>query len=514
MRKGVMTVIAAAAVVAAGPVLASPHWVEARTEHFVIRIDATEQVARDYAIKLERFDSALRRLYAVPDDPSRRANPLQVFAMKEGLFLKVCGCGNAAGYYKPAAGGSAMFSIYQPDLDDKAKQGEMTPQVVLLHEYSHHFMFTNYPLAYPRWYSEGFAEFNANAAFSTDGSITIGYPANYRAYAIRNEYQELTVREFFEPPSDGYPVDTLYGRGWLMTHYLTLDPARRGQLDVYLAEFNKGRTSLQAAQTAFGNLNTLYADLFAYRRRKTGLAKPLRIPPAAGLPEVTVRPLSAGAAAMMPYHLYLANGLSAKRAGAMVRDAERVAADYGVDAPAQVDLGGIELAAGNFDAADAAADRALSADAQNRDALLLKGQVAVRRAGKAASVSPAIWTQARSWYLKANKLAPDASLPLLYYYQSFIAAGQTPSPGAVAALKRAVVVAPEDSTTRLLLARRILGEGDGASARALLQPIAFSPHQRADDNVARAAIVAIDAGKMDDAAKAIDAAIAEDAKTE
>ena len=80
-------------------------------------------------------------------------------------------------------------------------------------------------------------------------------------------------------------------------------------------------------------------------------------------------------------------------------------------------------------------------------------------------------------------------------------------------LKRAAVLAPEDSVTRLLLARRFIDESDGASARALLQPIAFSPHYRADDNVARLAITAIDAGNLEDAGAAIDTAIAKDAKT-
>jgi hypothetical protein len=173
----------------------------------------------------------------------------------------------------------------------------------------------------------------------------------------------------------------------------------------------------------------------------------------------------------------------------------------------------MELAAGSLDAADTAADSALAIDAGNRDALLLKGQVAVRRASKMASPSASDWTAARSWYLKANKLAPDASLPLLYYYQSFIVAKQPPSRGAVMGLKRAAVVAPEDSATRLLLARRFIDESDGVSARALLQPIAFSPHVRANDNVARLAITAIDAGNLKDAGKAIDAAIVEDAKT-
>jgi hypothetical protein len=494
---------------AAAPARAA--WVEARTEHLVIDIDADEAVARDYASKLERFDAALRRLYGVPDDPTRRVNPVHIYPMKEGLFESVCDCVGWVGFQNPSVAGSTIFTIYKAKLDQKGKQGDQTPQTVLLHEYSHQFMYSTFPLAYPLWYSEGFAEFNANAAFEPNGAVDIGYPANYRAWSIRNQYEELTVREFFEPP-EHYPVGTLYGRGWLMTHYLTLDPARRGQLATYLAEFNKGKSSLDAAQVAFGDLNKLYRDLFDYRARKRGLAKPLRIPPAKVAPDVSVAPLSPGAVAMIPYHIRLAWGLAPKRAKDMVKEASRIAAAYPADARVQADLAGVAFIADDLDTANAAADRALAAEPANRDALLIKGQVAVRRASQANAATPADWTAARSWYLKANKQEPDASLPLLLYYQSFVAAKQTPTKGAVMGLKRAEVLTPEDGQIRLLLARRLIDEADAKGARYLLQPIAFSPHAREDDNVARKTIALIDAGDLAGAGKAMDEAIAEDAK--
>jgi hypothetical protein len=501
--------LAAVALVGAGPARAD--WMEARSEHLVIDIDADEAVARDYAIKLERFDAALRLLYGVADDPTRRVNPVHIYPLKEGLFESVCDCVGWVGFQSPSATGSAIFTIYKAKLDEKSKQGDQTPQAVLLHEYSHQFMYSSFPLAYPLWYSEGFAEFNANAAFETNGAVDIGFPANYRAWSIRNQYEELTVREFFEPP-ESYPVDTLYGRGWLMTHYLTLDPARKGQLATYLAEFNKGKSSLDAAQIAFGDVNRLYRDLFDYRTRKGGLAKPLRIPPAKYAPAVSVVPLSPGAAAMMPYHIRIAWGLSSKRAKDMVKEASRIAGAYPRDARAQVDLAGIAFIADDLDTADAAAYRALSADPGNRNALLRKGQIAVRRVSQASAATPTDWAAARAWYLKANKAEPDASLPLLLYYQSFVTAKQVPSKGAVLGLKRAEVLTPEDGQIRMLLARRLIDEGDAKGARYLLQPVAFSPHAREDDNAARKVIGLIDAGNLADAGKAMDDAIADDAK--
>ena len=503
MRKSLVG-LAALIVLAATPAHAT--WVEARTEHFTIDIDADEAVVRDYAIKLERFDAALRRLYGVADDPTRRANPLHIYALREGMFDKVCECSFAVGYYNPQAGGSTIFTVYVPKFDARAKEGDQTPQVVLLHEYSHHFMYSSYPIAYPLWYSEGFAEFNANVVFDPDGAVKIGYPANYRAYAIRNVDQNLTVEEFFEPPAY-YPIETLYGRGWLMTHYLTLDARRKGQLATYLAEFNKGKRSLDAAKTAFGDLHALYAEMFDYRARKGGLDKPLRVPPAAAAPSVQVATLSPGAAAMMTIKLMLADGVSDRRARDLVHDGEKIARAYLDDPAAQQVFADAAFAAGDLDLADAAIDRVLVIDAKSIDAMVTKGRIAVRRAFNAKSTDAAVWTAARGWFLKANRQSPDASLPLLHYYRSFLAAKQTPSKGAINGLLRAAVLAPEDSVTRMLLAQRLLKDGNANTARFVLQPIAFSPHPRTDDNAARKIIDLIDAGNLAEAVKMMDGAV-------
>ena len=58
-------------------------------------------------------------------------------------------------------------------------------KTVLLHEYTHHFMYQYFPAAYPTWYSEGFAEFMASPVFNDDGSIGIGAPPEYRGSARR-----------------------------------------------------------------------------------------------------------------------------------------------------------------------------------------------------------------------------------------------------------------------------------------------------------------------------------------
>lgn len=479
---------------------ARAEWFEARTNHFSIYIDDTEEGARAFAMRLERFDLALRLLYNLPDNPDRHATPVKVFALRDVLFQKACGCGmQILGWYTARVGGSVIFTAHMPDSDKKAQPGSWSSQMVLLHEYGHHFLYSNYPLAYPYWYSEGFAEFNANVIFNDDASVTVGIPAHYRAEALKSG-GKLSVKEFFEPNSYGFGSrsDLIYARGWLLTHYLVLHPKRKGQLAIYLAELNRGKRSLDAAKTAFGDLDTLYRELLAYA--KVPLAPPLRVPAPTQPIEVRVTKLSKGRAEMMPIHAVSTRGLpDGVRMGHAMR-ARGIASRYPDDPFVQVQLAEAEYDADNLDRADAAADRALAVMPTLVDALVYKGMIAVQRARKAkAPVDAATWSAARRWYLKANRVESNAALPLYLYYASFAAAKAKPSADAAKGLSRAVVLSPEGTAARWQLARQMLEEGDGTTAHFLLQPLAYRPHRKIAKNVPLDVIKLIEADKLAEA---------------
>lgn len=315
----------------AAMVPAQAEWRQARTDHFILTIDGTEAEAADFAARLERFDAAMRLLYSMPDQHSR---PIAIYALNVDLFNDACGCPGVLGYYRERAEGSFIFSMHLTDLDKKSKTGEWSSQTVLLHEYGHHFTFSNFPAAYPYWFVEGFAEFNANSSFEKDGSIIIGYPANYRADSLLDG-SRLSSKQLFDPQRYGFNtnIDLVYGRGWLLTHYLMLHKQRSGQLTAYLKALNNGRLSLDAAQDAFGDLDKLNAELNAYRRGR--LAAPLRIPPAKTPPKVTVITLTPGQAAMMPTYMLMLDGLSKGYALRAAVPAGRIAAKYPDDAVVQ-----------------------------------------------------------------------------------------------------------------------------------------------------------------------------------
>ena len=82
---------------------------------------------------------------------------------------------------------------------------------------------------------------------------------------------------------------------------------------------------------------------------------------------------------------------------------------------------------------------------------------------------------------------------------SVVSAKTKPSPGAIKGLMRAAVLAPESDDVRMALAKQFLLDGDAATARTLLQPIAFTPHRPRTKNIPLDALNLIDAGKVEEA---------------
>lgn len=476
--------------------IARAEWRLVRTDHFRLIIDESEQAARDFGTRLERFDAALRLLYGVKENPDQLARPITIYVLKDRLFYETCRCPGALGYYRPRTQGSYLLNLQMPELDRKAKVGGWSSQTVLLHEYSHHFTYFHFPIAYPHWFSEGFAEFNANATFADDGSVVLGYPANYRGQALKDA--DLSMRKLLDPHRHGYDrIDLFYGRGWLLTHLLILSPERKGQLATYLTAMNAGSGSVPAATRAFGSLDALDKQLDAYARGY--LLAPLRIPAAKTTPSVTVTSLPPGQAEMLPSYLLFTDGIGKGYQLGPLMKARKIAARHPNDAVVQAQLAEAEFLANRLDAADQAADRALAVDPQLVDALVRKGSIAIARARAVKSTDPAVWKAARGWFLKANRLDPNSVPPMYLYHAAFVAEGRQPTADATRALRRAAALAPESRDVRMALARQTLLDGDVQEARAVLQPLAFAPHSMLRENVAQTILQLVEAGKIEEA---------------
>lgn len=495
---------AASLVAASWPGIANAAWQQATSKHFIVYADDKPEKITAFTERLEKFDKALRIFRGMEEAPVADADRVRVYMVGDvRAIARLAGKGmsNVAGFYEPRVGGPVAFV---PRDAPKSSDYDLDAQSILFHEYAHHFMFTTFPSAvFPAWLVEGFAEFNATAIFNKDGSVTIGQAPGYRAWSMVDSSVPAPRLIQLDPGKlTDQQTDTLYARGWLLTHFLMFEPSRKGQLAQYIAAINAGKKADDAA-AVFGDLKKLDRDMTAYVSRPKIIVANV---PAAKLTidPIILRPLGAGEAAVMPALIQSTRGVDETSAQAVVKLARKLAAPFPNDAGAQNELAEAELDAGNLDAADAAATRALAADPKSIHALIYKGLISSAQLAKAKDKDPAHWRAARHWFVDANKIDPDNPRPLMLFYTSFLMADLPPTKNAEDGLITAYQQAPFAFDLRMTAAGILLKRGDKDGARTALLPVAYSPHRAAYAAVALKVLGAIDGGDLKEAMALLD----------
>lgn len=469
-------------------------WIEARHPRFVIYGNMAPAKLQAFAEKVARFDAAIRLIATPEERAADAADRVTLYLVSDEYEVQRLygkgGSRNVAGFYVPRYSGS--IAVMPANVSDGDEYFDAN--FVLFHEYTHHVTLSSVAGFYPRWLSEGYAEFFATARIGRDGSVVLGSPNNARGYSIMTD-TPIAMRELLNSdrmkPNDSR-TDEVYARGWLLTHYLLVGRKRpAAQLNLYVNLVNQGVPSVEAGTQAFGDLRKLDSELNSYRQSPSFNGVRLK-PEALKVEPVTLRPLSAGEAAMMKLRIRSDRGVDEKEAAALVEPARAAAAPYPNQPWVQRVLAEIEYDAGNLDAAEAACDRALAADPKMVAALLYKGRIRARRALDAKDFSVATWKAVRDWYLQANRVDTDLPAAFVLYYQSFLISNQTPSKSAGQGIQRALMLVPQDSGVRWLVVRALLAEGDVATARAVLRPLAFAPHGSSE--AAQALLARLDAG--------------------
>lgn len=445
-------------------------WHAASSDHFVVFADGRASDIQRFAEMLERYHAAMALLTGrnfPPPSPSGRVTIYEVGG--ERTMRELSGSRNVAGFYVPRAGGSRAFV---PNI--RVTNGEPDfSMTVLMHEYAHHFLISSSRFAMPHWLSEGAAEFFASTKFPKDGSVQIGRPAYHRAVEIQYA-DSLPAEELLQRSPSVETRDAFYGRSWLLYHFLFFDQERKGQLGAYWQAVSAGLSSRDAATASFGDLDELDRDLARYQRQRKMNFWNF---PAVALPigPVSVRPVSAGLAEMLPVIIRSQRGVDREEAVELVPQARRIAARHPGDPHVLAALAEAEYDAGNDAEALAVADRALAIDHTVENALIQKGYALFRMAETADDPDRA-YLHAMAPFEALNALENDHPLPLIYLYRSYSARGLEPSETARHALERAAELAPFDQGLWLNAALMEAGEGKIALARTNLAPLAADPH--------------------------------------
>jgi tetratricopeptide (TPR) repeat protein len=469
-------------------------WKEATTRHFRIYSQGGDKALSDFAIKLERFDRLLRTRYDIPDVdqpqrltifmlPTADAVSRSLDAAKGGKFV--------AGYYTSRDRGSIAV-VHRQESDAK---GALDADAVLFHEYAHHFMLRYFPVAYPAWYIEGFAEFFSTVDFTAAGNAKTGLPAYFRAYSLVNG-PSLPAERLFTVTGGELKADergVFYGRSWLLTHYLERAESRKGQMSAYLRGINEGKSSLAAAQAAFGDLKQLDKELNNYLRGSLTYATQLQPTPAPS--QLDIKTLSESLSELVPLRLKSMRGIRSDKAAALAQELRAYTTKYPAEADGWYMLADAYAEAKQDNDASVAVEMALKLDPTFSRALLLKAEIALRKLRDSASATPAEWKTVRSMIVKANRANVNDPMPLLRYYQSWAAEGADPNPVAYDGVRRAYEMVPEATNIRIVYASSLARQKKYDDAIKLIEPVAFAPHENSDSIAARRIIARLKEAK-------------------
>jgi hypothetical protein len=485
--------------------VAEAKWIRADTPHFILYSDGNQADLRDDARKLERFDQIMRAVTGIGDDEGQvRLTVYFVRSIDSVRALHKGKVKNVAGFYSATATGAyAVTPRFVDGANDNSRYAD-SADLILFHEYTHHLMLQYFPATYPAWYVEGFAEYAGNSRVEKNGVVNFGLPNVGRAYTLLIDAQ-LPIETLLSATVESLrtsKVEGLYARGWLLTHYLNNDKARKGQLQSYLRAMASGTASIEAARAAFGDLKQLDKDLTKYLEARTMASREL-----SGLKAlpgtITVRELDPAENDTLLLQFKLSGGTLPEEREPIAAKLRALTTRYPTHPNVMTALAEAELDLNHLPAAEAAADAAIKAAPQNGRAQLWKGLAMLRALSEAKSSDEAKWKVARGWIVKANRANNEDSLPLISFYQSYVWEGKAPPEIALAGLAKAVELVPQDEGTRFIYASALAKQKKYADAITAIRPVAFNPHGGTSATYAREVITRLEQAR--DKGTALDA---------
>jgi tetratricopeptide (TPR) repeat protein len=476
----------ALAALALAPGTAQAAWKEASTNNFLVYSEGSEAQLKEFATKLEKFNFVLRTYHKVTAPPS--PIKLKVYLLPSTAAVgKMAGNDRAAGYYVRDARGLMMVGTNSTAVwrsgDPRSSQGfvDMDPESILLHEYTHHFMYQYFPATYPTWYSEGFAEFWGATRFVANNVVEVGLPADYRFGSfVENRWLPLDKLLTAQSYADVPELDLLYAQGWLLVRYAYDNSDRQKQVQTYLRAINGGASYADAMKQAWGDPSELNSQLFDYAKRSKFSVLRLPFKPI-DTGQMAVRTVSPAEDALMTWSIKLGQGYLQSDAAEAAGKVRGIASRFPNDPYALNLLAEAERLAGNREAANAALDTLLKIAPDHSRGLMQKGRLALDALRASQSKDAKAWTAARAYLLRANKLAPKDPLVLEAYYDSFRFQGVLPPESAQNALYDAMELAPSDGDLRYKVAADFEQRNMIEEAIAVIRPVAFTlPHRKTE----------------------------------
>ena len=450
-------------------------WREATSDNFIVYSDGSQSSLVSFTEQVEKFDQVLRLMTGLDKPPA---------PVKVRIYL-VDGSSDVReldpthrpllGFYGAEIDGGIAVVDREPARSEFSASGES----VLYHEYTHHYVAQYFTNAYPVWYQEGVAEYFGATVFHKDGTIDIGRLQMPRlptlAQGVWLSPQQLMNDTVEQLPTSQW--NQFYAQGWLLTHYLFHDPTRNDHFRQYLTLRARGMAHTEALQKAFGlNDKELETQLRAYFAKGKLSYSRLTTPRVKAI-EVTTRELSQPEGDLLLLALRVKLGMPQAEQHGVLEHIRAKAAQFPGNEFAQVVQAEAELRLGGDRArAQERLQATLASNPNHRRAMLDLAWWELSAKDLDSTARLEAERRARTWVVKANRLAPNDPEALYLFYVTFAHEPAGPSQNAIDALSEAYLYLPQYQPTAQLLARQELHDGKPDRAVSILEPIAYSPH--------------------------------------
>lgn len=457
-----------AGALAAPTVGAAGTWTRVEAEHFVVYGEGSAKPIELFARKLATFDAVLR----IFSPPSLEKGPppqkLEIYLVRGQSELRRIAPqigSNIVGFYSTSP--NATYAVARVDAG-------LGAQTTIFHEYAHHFMLENFPVAYPGWYVEGWAEYFMTMDIGMK-RIEVGrYNQNRVNWLLLEDwipYEDvLTKRPGQLKGAD--KVALYYAQAWFLTHYMQATPERAKQLSRAIAAIAAGAEPRKAMEDATGkNIAALTRALKDYRKLPyiafddvfTAKLPPMKT---SSLPEST--------------DAFVLDSLRLARPGgkdpAYVADLRKRTQRFAGDALAEVTLARAEMALGDFSVGEAILKRRLAADPNELDSLRAAALGHTAAAMRDAPHRKEHLQSARTYAVRGYKIDQEDYRILFAYSYGRTDQPNYPNENDLNALLVARTLAPSVDEISLLTGQVLMKRGEKQAAKAVLSKVANNPH--------------------------------------
>jgi predicted Zn-dependent protease len=234
-------------------------WIELRTANFTLFSDAGEKTVRRIGTDLELLRSALGQL--TPGLTLTSPTPTYIYVFKDVLAFKPYRQTSqgkpidSGGYFLSRQLGNYVAFYGGPRVLERYGTSHGDERAIIYHEYLHNVLRNNYA-SLPLWLNEGLAEYYSTFDVGKN-EVQIGRPvAEHVAWLRRNPL--IPVASLFTVDESSQSYDELhrsafYASSWALVHYLISGtPERRLQATEALRLAQAGTPPDQIFRQAFG----------------------------------------------------------------------------------------------------------------------------------------------------------------------------------------------------------------------------------------------------------------------